>query len=583
MGLSRRQFLQGSAALATAAAVVPLVEPQPAAAGAPRTDPGLASLPPIEVIALNRMAYGPRPGDLDRVRSMGLEAYVDEQLNPAAIDDSACDARIAAARLKISYAGTNDYPACNEVRPLNSLDQPISNLWYLTDYDTPMDWLERDRPLTELQVATWIRAVYSQRQLQEVLVDFWHNHFNVYAASEARISVPLPLYDRAVIRKHCLGNFRDFLGDVARSTAMLYYLDNVSNRVGSGAIGNENFTRELFEQHTLGLDYYLDLYFNNVGVGANEDGHAKGYVDTDVYHAARCFTGWTVANGDNNRPKTGEFYYDADWHDPDQKTVLSVDGSYTIPPNQGEQDGFDVLAMLARHRGTARNVCTKLCRRLIADDPPASVVDAAVAEWLAHVDSPDQIRRVVRVILLSNAFQSTWGQKMKRPFEAIISYLRATGAELSNDTMDVEGSYWNSILWEFQYTGQTLFEWPLPDGYPDSISYWANPNSLLRSWNLPFILTQNWGGNIQVDLLSQTNLSTSCSDIVDAWITRLCGFSINSATRQALIDFLAQGGDPSQPPQPLAEAPDWNDATAVQDRVLSMVQLLAASPDFYMR
>lgn len=573
MAISRRRFLGGGAALTAAATAAAHLQPQPAQAETPRTNAGLTALPALEVIALNRMAYGPRPGDIERVRTMGFNAYVEEQLAPAAIDDSDCDSRLAAVRLRL----------LDQLLPLAALSKPIAELWYLTDYNTLLDDAERKRPFHEVRVATWIRAVYSRRQLQEVLVDFWHNHFNINAASDVRIQVALPSYDRDVIRTHCLGNFRTLLEAVAGSTAMLYYLDNVHNRASSGVSGNENYARELFEQHTLGVANYLRGYTNAEGVSANADGHAHGYVDMDVYEAARCFSGWTVANGENNRAGTGEFFYDPDWHDPDAKTVLSVDGQPTIAAGQGAQDGRLVLDMLARHRETARNLCTKLCRRLIADNPPASVIDAAVDTWMAHLDADDQIRRVVRTILLSEAFQSTWGQKIKRPFAAIISYLRATGAELPSDTLDIADSYWMRIFNEYQHTGQRLFAWPTPAGHPDLMSYWANSNGMLRRWELPFVLAQNWGGNVQVDLLGQVDLNATCVQIVDAWIARLCGYTISSNTRQALIDFLAQGGDPDQPPQPTAEPPDWGDPLAVQDRALTLVQLLAASPDFQAR
>jgi len=573
MAISRRRFLGGGAALTAAATAAAHLQPQPAQAETPRTNAGLTALPALEVIALNRMAYGPRPGDIERVRTMGFNAYVEEQLAPAAIDDSDCDSRLAAVRLRL----------LDQLLPLAALSKPIAELWYLTDYNTLLDDAERKRPFHEVRVATWIRAVYSRRQLQEVLVDFWHNHFNINAASDVRIQVALPSYDRDVIRTHCLGNFRTLLEAVAGSTAMLYYLDNVHNRASSGVSGNENYARELFEQHTLGVANYLRGYTNAEGVSANADGHAHGYVDMDVYEAARCFSGWTVANGENNRAGTGEFFYDPDWHDPDAKTVLSVDGQPTIAAGQGAQDGRLVLDMLARHRETARNLCTKLCRRLIADNPPASVIDAAVDTWMAHLDADDQIRRVVRTILLSEAFQSTWGQKIKRPFAAIISYLRATGAELPSDTLDIADSYWMRIFNEYQHTGQRLFAWPTPAGHPDLMSYWANSNGMLRRWELPFVLAQNWGGNVQVDLLGQVDLNATCVQIVDAWIARLCGYTISSNTRQALIDFLARGGDPDQPPQPTAEPPDWGDPLAVQDRALTLVQLLAASPDFQAR
>jgi hypothetical protein len=251
------------------------------------------------------------------------------------------------------------------------------------------------------------------------------------------------------------------------------------------------------------------------------------------------------------------------------------------------KDGRDVLDLLASHPNVARFICTKLCRRLIADDPPAAVVDAAVAEWMSNLGAPDQIKKVVRVILLSNEFKTTWGQKVKRPFEAIVAYLRATNATLPVDVVDPtdpsKGAYWSSITYTMSGTGHKIFEWPTPTGHPDVASYWISTNSTLRRWNLPFILAQWWGGNIAVPVVEETDLSRSCIEIVDYWIGRLCGFPIDQSVRDELIAFMAQAGDPSQSPKPTPRAPDWGKQDGVKDRLKSMVQLLAASPDFHAR
>jgi uncharacterized protein (DUF1800 family) len=582
MAVLRRRFLAGSAVLSAVAAgqadrVSAEAPPFPDLFPTNLADAAAASLPPLEVIALSRMGYGPRPGDIARVRGMGFSAYVEEQLNPAAIDDSACDARIAAARLKIAYGSVN------EVRPLSSLAKTTPQLWPLADFGTAMDWSERVRPYNEVRVATWLRAVYSKRQLRELMVEFWHNHFNVNAPSDAAIAATFPVYDRDVIRKHCLGNFRAFLEDVAKSTAMMYYLDNVSNQAGGLEGGNENYARELFELHTLGSDNYLKFVADPTQIPTGPDGVAVAYVDDDVYEMARCLTGWTIANGYWKRPAQddGTFLYDPTWHDGNQKFVLGK----RIPRSQPDlKDARDVFTMLARHRGTAQHICAKLCRRLVADEPPAGVVEAAVTTWMANLDAPDQIKKVVRTILLSGEFKAAWGQKVKRPFEAIVAYLRATNAQLPNDDPDpAKSSYWSSLLWLADQTGHRLFQWPTPTGHPDLASYWTSTNGMLWRWNLPYILAQDWGGKVQIDLAGQTNLGSSCTQIVDFWIGRLCGYSIGATTRQALIGFLAQGGDPTQPPKPKSGAPDWNSAAAVADRLVSMVQLLAMSPDFLFR
>lgn len=551
-----------------------------------------AAAPPAEFLALSRMSYGPRPEGLERVRAIGLDAYIDEQLSPAAIPDDECDAKLAAARLRLRYSAALDssYPARDEALPLSLLGASVAELWPRAV--TSLAWQERMRPWEEVRLAAWVRAVYSRRQLQELLVEFWHNHFSANPASDAAISASFPAYDRT-IRQHCLGNFRALLEAIATSTAMLYALDNVSNRAGGGEGGNENFARELFELHTLGSDNYLKFYDDRRSIGQvayGGESFARGYIDDDVYEAARCFTGWTAANGHWERPaqNDGSFLYDPDWHDTAPKTVLSPDGFPNIRARQPDmKDGRDVLDLLARHPGTARAICRKLCRRFIGDSPPPAVVDAATAEWMASRDAPDQIRRVVRLILRSPELRAAWGQKVKRPFELVVSYLRATGAELSlADAASDDGDHWADLLYNVGLAGHRIFEWPTPTGHPDLASHWLSTNGMLRRWNLPFVLAQPWGGGVSLDLRAQTDVAVpggSVAQIVDYWARRLCGGALDAGVRAELIAFLAQGGDAAQPPAPTPRAPDWNDPAAIADRIAATVQLLAMSPDFQYR
>jgi uncharacterized protein (DUF1800 family) len=593
MTLSRRELLGSGAALALggaalAAGAATLASPEPAAAAC---NPALYQAP-LATIALNRMGYGPRPGDIAAYNALGATpdaahaAYVEQQLNPAAIDDSACTTRLNATLLKLRYDNVH------QVLPLNHLAQNTNELWPLAKYQNNYAWAQRIRPYNEVRVATWVRAVYSKRQLLEVMADFWHNHFNVNANADSAISATFPVYDRDVIRANALGNFRTMLTAVAQSTAMMYYLDNVSNRTGGGEGGNENYARELFELHTLGSDNYYKFYDDRRNIGTvtyNGETFAKGYIDDDVYEASYCLSGWTIKNGHWERPTLddGTYYFDRNWHFPGRKTVLASDGYPNVYLNAApEQEGSKVLELVANHLGTAQHICKKLVRRFIADDPPQRVIDLAVAEWMAHRNDNDQIARVLRVILLSSEFKTTWSNKVKRPLEAIWSYLRAVNAELPNDEVlaDVnQGAYWDAIFWQMDQSGHRLFGWPTPTGHPDVATYWANTQSLLLRWNLPFRLSQSWGGKVAINIVGQTNMNSSCVAIVDSWITRLCGFTISSTTRNALISFLAQGGNPNQPPRPTAQAPDWGDAGALKDRVESMVQLLAMSPEFHLR
>lgn len=550
-----------------------------------------------ELIALNRMGFGPRAGDVEHIAALGgLNAYIDEQLNPAAISDSACDARLAQARLRISYTSPS---VVNETRALGNLNKPTSELWALRDHAA---FSERILPANEVRVAMIIRAAYSARQLEQAMVVFWHDHFNVRPSSDSTIASVFPAY-HATIRQHCLGNFRTFVEAVGRSTAMMYDLDNVSNRASGGEGGNENYSRELFELQTLGSDNYLKFYDDRRNIGTvtyNGEVFARGYIDEDVYEAARCFAGWSIRNSHWEFPSTpeydtGEFLYWPSWHENANKTVLSVDGFPNIPRNQpAEKDGKDVYNLAANHIGTARNICAKLCRRFIADTPPAAIVNAAVAEWMAHRASPDQIKRVMRVILMSAEFRSTWGQKIKRPFEFLISFIRATGVELVlTDDSHPEGSNWGVFMSRLRDCGHGLFEWPTPTGYPDLGSYWANTNGTLRRWSLPYMIGQNgsppnaWEGNAPITVRDWTTAalgaSASCEQIVDYWIGRLFGYGISATSRAELIAFLAQGNPTNQPPRVLSGRPDWNDQDGLTDRFNNMLQLMAMSPEFQYR
>jgi uncharacterized protein (DUF1800 family) len=596
MMVTRRQILSSSAAftvgVAATAAQVALGEPTLAMAACVRPSQGSP-----EMVAMNRLSYGMSAQDLAAYRQAGASddqryaAWVDQQLAPSTIDDSACEQRIAATKLKISYTGVN------EVRPLSLLSAGITQLWPLAS-TSGLDGNERTRPYSEVRVATWIRAVSSKRQLFEVMVDFWHNHFNVKASAEQSIAATWPIYDRDVIRANALGNFRTFVEAVGSSVAMMYYLDNASNRASGGEGGNENYARELFELHTLGSDNYLKFYNDRAQIETITYAgktYPQGYIDYDVYNASRCLTGWTIANGQSGRPNTGAFYYEPSWHDTYEKTVLAprpfpgYAPAPNIPFNQAAlKDGKDLFDLVCYHPGTARFVCTKLCRRLIADDPPQALIDAAVDVWMANQKAPDQIVRVLRTILLSSNCRTTYGQKMRRPLEAIWAYLRGVGAQLPSDEAAVggdttKGGYWGSIFYGADQSGHRLFGWDTPTGHPDLAEYWANTNGMLVRWNLLYNLSQSWGGNVQVDVTSQAPAGASCSDIVDYWINRLCGFSVSSGVRSALISFLAQGGNASAAPQPLKGAPDWGDPAALKERIQAMVQLLAMSPDFHLR
>ncbi len=441
---------------------------------------------PMNDIVLRRLTFGPTAQDQDSISALGFKPWLAQQLEGDHAVDPEADRRIAAATLHVKYGANpaNDYPAVDEMRPLRSLSQPIAESWALLDPDpkkAPPP--EKGRPRIEVAAATLIRAVYSRWQLRELLVDFWHNHFNVNAAGDNSVAVALPTYDRDVIRPHALGNFRDFLEAVASSTAMQIYLNNRSSRAGNA---NENYGRELFELHTLGRDhYYNSVYDKWRKVPGAEAGKPIGYIDQDVYEAARAFTGWTIEDGGTVGPgqvlpKTGQFTYVESWHDNYQKRVL---GTEFDPFQSPMSDGRKVLDLVAGHPATAHFLCQKLCRRLVSDTPSDALVAGAAAVWTKTQRHPHQIAEVVRFIVTSPDFSKSAGLKAKRPLEVAASYIRATNIPFT----PTEG-----VINEMAAGGQRLFGWAPPTGHPDVNEYWLSTNAMRHRWSLLFGLGDNY-------------------------------------------------------------------------------------------
>ncbi|HAJ34490.1 MAG TPA: DUF1800 domain-containing protein [Chloroflexi bacterium] len=512
-----------------------------------------AETPTPEVIALNRMAFGPRPGDLDALMALGsdsvarLQAYVEQQTNPATIDDSACDAMIAA-------------------QGFTTLGKSRQQLWLDHVVKQNVTWDERMQPARETLHATFLRAVYSKRQLVEVLADFWHNHFNVYGWDSWSAGTWV-YYDRDVVRGNLFGNFRQMLGAVAKSAAMLYYLDNVSN---TSAGPNENYARELFELHGLGAENYFGVasivgpdgkYLHPAPKDAS--GNPLMYVDEDIYAATQCFTGWRIDQA------TGEFRFEDAVHAKYSKIVLAQ----ATPSGAGVQDGEFVLDLIANHVGTARYISRKLCRRLISDDPPESVVQAAADVFYSQRNAPDQLKQVVRTILLSPEFSTTWGQKIKRPFEYVVSLLRASNANFA---------WSDSFRYRYEAMGQALFSWRPPDGYPDRKENWSSTMPMLQRWRMCNWLMDGWkvGGsgedkdNPRIDCRSQMPAEvTTPIAIVDYWAQRILGRNLPDDERQPLIDFMAAGRKPEN------SLP----ADQINDRLRFLVGLIFMAPSFQWR
>ena len=541
----RRDFLK-AAALSVAAAGVPAVEVAAKALPSTVAQPqSVVPLPPLAVIALNRIAFGPKPGQFDASTFQGmagstdaerLASFVNWQLNPTGISDTLCESRLAAAGL-------------------TTLGKSLTQLW--ADHHTSPTG-DRTLPVKDVTRATWIRQVYSQRQLFEAMAAFWHNHFSIYAWDYAYASATWVSYDRDVIRANALGNFRTLLGAVATSPAMLFYLDNYINKAAGP---NENWAREVFELHTLGSENYLGVAEQSTVPGYSTS-NPIGYVDPDVYEATDCFTGWRVSDGQDQTANTGAFLYYKNWHVTHQKLVLG----HFLPHDQNDMvDGQQVLDLLASHPGTARFICRKLCRRFISDDPPQAVIDAAAAEFTAQAGASDQIARVLRVILNSDAFKTNWGDKIRRPSEVTVAMLRATNADFTPS---------DSFTWNYDSMNEPLFEHRSPDGYPDVRSAWTNTTSLLKRWQMALYLTENDITNITTNLISQMPGYTTANAIVDFWINRILERPMSTPEqRSRVVDFM----------RGVHSATFSMPATEVTARVPRMVALLLMSPDFQYR
>ena len=469
-----------------------------------------------DISALSRLAFGPNAVSAENIARQGLRGWLDEQLRPDESRDTGCVRRMADFKLRIRYAESKDWPAVDEERGLKWLNAPIEKLSALSDPAKPVANQEKARPRAEVIAATLLRAVYSHWQLREVLVDFWHNHFNVNAGDNA-IGIALPVYDQEVIRHHAFGNFREMLEAVGKSTAMLWYLNNRSSRAGAP---NENYARELFELHTMGRDAYLNGLYNRWrDVPGALNGKPIGYIDQDVYEAARAFTGWGLEDGaglggGQMLPRSGRFAYVESWHDNYQKRVLATEFD---PYQPAQVDGKRVLDLAAFHPATARFLARKLCTRLVADNPPDSLVSSTAKVWTDNLEKPDQIARVVSHIALSREFGQTREAKVKRPLELVASYARATGIEF----VPTEG-----LVGEMDAAGQRLFGWPTPTGHPDANGYWLGANTMRRRWTLVAGLTDNWWGTGVFDALAPFGgKDASTEALIAYWNERLYGDS----------------------------------------------------------
>jgi uncharacterized protein (DUF1800 family) len=539
---------------------------------------------------LNRIGFGVRPGDVERVKAMGLENYINQQLSPEKISDAVAEnkvkdlasltmttaelyekypqpgqllrqlqargmlpADLAEARENRVKGGANSTETpksgegsemksgtgemANRVPAPQTPVNPLDNEKYrqvIREY-YQQNGLEQPQKLSaELQASRILRAVYSERQLQEVMVDFWTNHFNVFMGKGADRWL-LPAYDRDTIRPNAMAKFGTLLEATAKSPAMLFYLDNFQSvspdmRQPRGLQAqrprrgiNENYARELMELHTLGVD--------------------GGYTQKDVQEVARCFTGWTIfaprggaaavnaMMGEAGRRNAGTFFFNMRAHDDGEKVVLG----HKIPAGGGIKDGLMVLDILAHHPSTARFIATKLVRHFVADNPPASLVTRVAA---TYTKTDGDIREMLRTILFSNEFNSSdaYRAKIKRPFELVISAVRTLGA----DTNGGPGIH----QW-MQRMGEPLYGHQTPNGYSDVADAWVNTGGLLERMNFGLALASNRIPGTRVNLnklagsLEQDNASDKAK-VMDKFLGSILAGDISKATRETLLKQLDQ-------------------------------------------
>ena len=493
----------------------------------PYAEAGLSSYEAAAFL-LDRFAYGPRPGEVDRLVDMGLERWIEDQLTDPGPDPD-LEARLAdldghgrsfedLSQHYVNNRGIRDLAQAAGILPQNT---PIANTPETREVMRP--WMEANdyhfigalRPqLIERKV---FRAVYSRHQLREVLTDFWFNHFNVDARGNNALYVFD--YEETAIRAHVLGRFGDLLHATAHHPAMLTYLDNARSRVEPGvrtATGqiarrgglNENYARELMDLHTLGVE--------------------GGYSQQDVEEVARAFTGWTfeaysprrnrrrsrlagraARRGQGLPPSEGAFVFRPEWHDAAPKTVLGQ----ALPDGRGVEDGQDVLALLLAHPSTARFIATKLAIRFVQDDPDSRLIDRLAAEFTA---TAGDLAAVLRVLVQERAFwdAAAGPSKVKTPFEYIASALRVTDARVNRA---------RPLAPRLAEMGEPVFHCEPPTGFPDHAAAWVNAGALLNRMSFSLHLALNQLPGIRVDLrgLNQNREPESAEDALHTYAALL--------------------------------------------------------------
>ncbi len=516
---------------------------------------------------LNRLGYGARPGDIERVKAIGIQKYIEHQLDPSSIDDSIAEGKAAnlevfkmtTAQVFTKYPNPAELLRMLEGNGTNAANQPRNpeemndkerreRQQKIQEYYRKYDLRPAGQLQPQIVANRVLRAVYSERQLQEVMVDFWQNHFNVFAG-KAAVRWFIPSYERDVLRKHALGNFRDLVVGTAQHPAMLFYLDNfesvaptaqpANQRPGplqqmlrNGNLTpqmrerikwqqrltdeqldqrirqaqnaqrnlqqqsrrglNENYARELMELHTMGVD--------------------SGYTQKDIVEVARAFTGWTIADprgyrraagamiqgnedqrlarlqrqaGIPDDVESGEFYFNERWHDKQPKSVLGQTVS-----EGGIKDGLKVIDILVKHPATAKFIARKLAVKFVSDNPSDGLV-SRVAQSFSK--SNGDIKSTLRTLFNDKEFfaSENYRAKIKTPFELAISAIRTVGGETNSSP---------ALIAMLNKLGEVPYGYQAPTGYPDSAEDWVNTGALLERLNFAIALSGNQIPGTWVDL-----------------------------------------------------------------------------------
>ena len=536
-------------------------------------------LPNLFHRVLSKMGFGPTPELIAHIQTLAgvteddkILSYIDEQLNPDMIDDSTAQSLL-----------NNGYQTLNKTR-----SQLYQQHYRRPDLEViPYEY--HILPGRETFYATFMLAIHSKRQLFETMADFWHNHFNVYMDSGG-VPPMFVHYDRDVIRNNALGNFRQMLEDVTKSNCMLDYL---GNSVNNKEAPNENFAREVLELHTIGAKNYLG-HMPATDVPLDGEGRKIGYVEEDVLEMARALTGWSYSGADwwdyqSGDVSTGEFLYRDEWHDKNSKLIMGT--TFSFDSNNQLKDMQDVLDMLAEHPATSEFLATKLCKRFISDNPPQSIIDSVKDTLHQNWQAADQIKLGMETLLKSTEFLNSWGEKIKRPFERVVSSMRQMGISYDfNPTNPLS----ISIYWLFNNSGQNLFHWTSPDGYPDTKAAWLGASSIMSTWRFMQSIARFRDDNndtfnniLNITFLKFPNSNDrTANNLVNYWFEKACGIQPDSAMQDKLANFMSYD-DTSNPHGTDRNTPidlstnDWPGYN--QERLFAVVTTIFLTSEFNYR